>query len=545
MSRITSFRVSLGTGRCHLAALILSSLGLAAVVSTGNLYAGAGDLFATDSTHNSVVIYALDGSMRTFATGLNNPQGLAFDQFGNLFVADKGSGTIYKFTTDGTRTTYATGFAGPVGVAFPGMALAISEEGANQLSHVQPDGSADLFLSLAMPGDLNFTLPNTYIVNPTGLTVIDENNIVSNISMAGARGVAVNNELNAFVSTDAGEIVRVGTNGSTGMFASGLTDPHGMAFRPRRYSIDEEGVGNLFVADPTEGNIHEFTPDGTETIFASGFNPNFLAFELLLPGKLLNISTRLRALTGDNVLIGGFILAGDTPKRIMLRAIGPSMANATQPVPGVLEDPVLELHLPDGTIMTNDDWRSDQETEIEATGIAPTDDRESAIIATLEPGPYTAILRGKDGGVGIAMVEAYDLELPDLSRNELANISTRGFVDEAEDNCMIGGFIIDPVQSARILVRAIGPTLANASIPVPNPLQDPVLELHDGQGNVIGSNDDWADTAESEISATGIAPQDPRESAILANLMGGGYTAIVRGKEGTVGVALVEVYHVP
>lgn len=520
-----------------------SLLATMSLFATEIAYAGAGDLFATDAVHNSIVVYALDGSMRTFATGLDNPQGLAFDQFGNLFVADKGSGNIYKFTADGTRTTVVSGLADPVGVAFPGMALAVSEEAADQVVHVEPDGSTTLFTSIPSPGDLNFTLPNTYVLNPTSLTIIDENNNATTVPITGGRGIAVDNEFDAFVSTDSGDITRVGPDSmTTGIFASGLTDPRGMAFRPRRYSDAEEGVGNLFVADATEGNIHEFTPDGTDSIFAAGFNPNYLAFELVLPGKLLEISTRLRALTGDNVLIGGFIITGDSPKTVLLRAIGPSLVTD---LGGVLEDPMLELHLPDGSVMSNDDWRSDQEQEIEATGIAPTDDKESAILVTLDPGAYTAIVSGTNGGVGIALVEAYDLDQPpDESTSQLGNISTRGFVDQG-DNCMIGGFIIDPAQAARVLIRAIGPTLANATTPVPNPLQDPVLELHDGNGDMIASNDDWADTAETEIAATGIAPEDPRESAILANLMGGPYTAIVTGKEGTVGVALVEVYHLP
>ena len=160
-------------------------------------------------------------------------------------------------------------------------------------------------------------------------------------------------------------------------------------------------------------------------------------------------------------------------------------------------------------------------------------------MATLDPGDYTAIVRGKDGGVGIAMVEAYDLA---PVTGELGNISTRGFVDTG-DNCMIGGFLIDPLQSSRVLVRGIGPTLA--AFGVPDPLQDPTLELHDGNGTLINSNDNWKDTAEGEIQATGIAPTDDRESAILANLMGGAYTAIVQGKDASMGVALVEVYHLP
>ncbi|HEY1583872.1 MAG TPA: hypothetical protein VGF73_12315 [Chthoniobacterales bacterium] len=208
-----------------------------------------------------------------------------------------------------------------------------------------------------------------------------------------------------------------------------------MAFRPKRFSDAEEGVGNLFVADTTERMINEFTPDGTETIFASDFHPDFLAFELILPGQFLNISTRHLAQTGDNVLIGGFILAGDTPKEVVLHAIGPSLADLDPPLAGVLADPVFELHTPDGTVMTNDNWRSDQEAQIEGTGLAPSNDLESALIVTLDPGSYTVIVRGADGGTGVAMVEAYNR---DRASGESANISTRGFVGGGGD-CMIGG----------------------------------------------------------------------------------------------------------
>lgn len=525
---VTTFRVA-----------VVSSLGAAALLFPEKARAGAGDIFATDSVNNSVVVYALDGSARTFATGLNDPQGLAFDRFGNLFVSDRGSGNIYQFAADGTRTTFATDIRGGVGLTFSGMAVAVAEQPADAVSRVALDGSTSLYKSIVSPTGLTFEFPNVFVVNSTSLITIAPDNSSTTFPVAGARAVAANGLLDAFVSTDAGDITRVAPNGATTTFASGLADPNGLAFRPKRYSELEEGVGNLFVADTAPGVIREFAPDGTESVFATAFNPNFLAFELLLPGKLLNISTRLRASTGDNVLIGGFIISGDAPKKVIIRAIGPSLEDGTPPLAGVLADPILELHMPDGGVVTNDNWKSDQEMEIEDTGLAPTNEMESAIVTTLAPGPYTAIVRGKDGGTGIGMVEVYDL---DQSTGELANISTRGFVDSG-DNCMIGGFIIDPLESARVLVRALGPTLVDSN--VPDPLQDPTLDLVDGNGTVIKTNDDWADGAEGEITVSGLGPKDDRESAILANLIGGNYTAIVRGKNASVGVALVEVYHLP
>ena len=255
-------------------------------------------------------------------------------------------------------------------------------------------------------------------------------------------------------------------------------------------------------------------------------------------GQLLNISTRLQVLTGDNVLIGGFILTGSDAKKVIVRGIGPSLTSFG--VPGALQDPFLELHDINGAIIgTNDNWRDTQESEIEATGLAPTDDRESAIVMTLaSDSNYTAILRGTNDTTGVGLVEVYDLD--QAANSKLANISTRGFVDTG-DNVMIGGFISGN-GVAKVIVRAIGPSLT--SFGVPGALQDPTLELHDINGAIIATNDNWRDTQESEIEATGLAPTDDRESAIVATITPSNYTAIVRGNNDTTGVALVEVYNI-
>ncbi len=212
------------------------------------------------------------------------------------------------------------------------------------------------------------------------------------------------------------------------------------------------------------------------------------------------------------------------------------------PIAGALADPILELHKPDGSVVTNDNWRSEQEAVIQDTGLAPIDDREPAMRVTLEPGAYTAIVRGVNATTGVAMVEAYDLN-PDAN-SELANISTRGLV-QTSDDCMIGGFIIQQSESARVLIRALGKSLEDSTVPITNALQDPYLELYDVHGNLVNSNDNWRDTAEGEIAATGLAPSKDKESAILANLRGGNYTAIVRGSHNGIGVGLVEIYHLP
>lgn len=288
------------------------------------------------------------------------------------------------------------------------------------------------------------------------------------------------------------------------------------------------------VSFPFAGSVKVVTstatdPDGNTSEFSHAFGI-----------RLQNISTRLNVLTGENVLIGGFIITGDSSKQVIVRAIGPSLGIAG--LSGVLADPILELHEPDGTVVTNDDWKDTQQTEIEATGLQPNDDLESAIVATLAPGLYTAIVSGKASGTGIGLVEVYDL---DQSLGPiLGNISTRGFVDTG-DNVMIGGFIVGPPDTGLtdVLVRAIGPSLS--AFGVNDPLLDPILELHDGDGALLTTNDNWKDTQQTEIEATGLAPSDDQESAILQSLAAGNYTAIVRGVNDTTGVSLVEVYNLP
>jgi len=250
--------------------------------------------------------------------------------------------------------------------------------------------------------------------------------------------------------------------------------------------------------------------------------------------SLVNISTRLRVETGDNALIGGFIIAGTQPKKILVRAIGPSL-----PITGTLANPTLELRDSSGALIrSNDDWRSDQETEINATGITPKSDLESAIVATLPANKagYTAIVRGVNNGTGIGLVEAYDLDRTVDSK--FANISTRGRV-QTDDNALIAGTIVLGPTSQKVLVRAIGPSLT-----VAEKLADPILELRDQNGALLRSNDNWRSDQEAEIIATILPPSDNLESAIVATLPANGarYTAIVRGANNTTGVAVVEVY---
>lgn len=250
---------------------------------------------------------------------------------------------------------------------------------------------------------------------------------------------------------------------------------------------------------------------------------------------LRNLSTRAHVMDGDRRTIGGFIITGDEPKEVLIRGIGPSLPAS---VPMKLSDPVLSLFdssLPD-PIATNNDWKSDQQTEIEDTGLAPQNDLEAGILATLAPGAYTAILEGNGGSTGIGLVEIYDIT-PD-SNSMMANMSTRSQV-ETEDNVMIGGLIIDPAgDPIAAVIRAIGPSLDG----VPGTLEDPTLDLHDANGVLIASNDNWQDDPEQSSIPTGLQPSDPRESALYRMLDPGAYTAIVRGATETSGIGLVEIY---
>lgn len=510
-----------------------------------------------------------------FATGggLSGPVGIAYAQDGDLYVISGGDSQIRRY--DGKTGAFKSVFVndpaltGPYGITFGANGdLFVSDDGtANAPVDVvrRYDGRTGAFISIFASGG-GLSIPTYLVFGPGGDLFVSSQNsnqvlrydgrtgafksvFASGGGLEGPFGLAFGPGGDLFVASGGsftvqtpqpGPVLRY--DGTTGAFKSvfasnnSLTNPDGVAFGPE---------GDLFVSSFSSNQVIRFRGDNGafKAIAASGpelVSPSGLAFTPPV-SRLLNIATRVRVQTGDNVLIGGFIISGSGAKKVIVRAIGPSLQSNGAPFPGRLADPMLELYRngSDVPVAVNNDWKQNQ-AAVEATGLAPSNDRESAIVQTLDPGAYTAVLRGADGGTGVALVEAYDLDATGSSR--LANLSTRGFV-ETGDNVMIGGVIIGPDAIGRtgVVVRALGPSLKSR---IPNALADPTLELRDNNGSLVEANDDWQQSPRAaEISASGLAPTNPAESAILIpSLPSGPYTAIVAGK-GMSGVGLVEVYN--
>ena len=307
----------------------------------------------------------------------------------------------------------------------------------------------------------------------------------------------------------------------------GLLPQGERAFPYQPYAMTLDKTGNrLFV------NLAGGGSGASETwVFAT--QTAFSSLPSVHPTKnFLNISTRGRVETGENVMIGGFIIQGTKPKKIVIRALGPSL-----PLIGAIDNPLLELYDSNGKRITfNDEWISNR-LNIVGTLLAPSSGRDSTLVVTLQPGAYTAIVRDSRNQNGVGLVEIYDVNTKD---SRLANISTRAKAGTG-DNVLIGGFIVGGNDPTKVLIRAVGPSLSRSGIRYP--LIDPVLELHDGTGKLIYWNDNWRSAQDSLIYATGLAPTDSREASMLLSLRPGNYTAIARGKGVATGVALVEVYN--
>ncbi len=345
------------------------------VTPSGVVFDQTGDVYIADSATNSVVKITPDGIQTTIASGLANPKDLALDSSGNLYVANSGTNSVLKIAPDGTKTTFATGLNGPAGLAFDALGnLFVSSKGSNAIFKISPKGTKSTFVNAGLnaPGGIAFDATGNLLVADTGsnsILTVDRN---GNVSAEVTRG------LNA----------------------------------PADVSVD--ALGNLLVADTGSNSILKISPSGTITPITTGLiAPEFLA---MAPGlhQLLNISTRAFVETGNHVLIGGFIVRG-TPEAdlgqttVLVRAIGPSIDSSDVPDP--LLNPVLELHDSSGAIIaTNDNWMDTQKGQIQQTGLAPADKRESAIKATLPDGTYTALVRGANDTSGVALVEVYKLK---------------------------------------------------------------------------------------------------------------------------------------
>jgi hypothetical protein len=309
-----------------------------------------------------------------------------------------------------------------------------------------------------------------------------------------------------------------------------------------------DAAGNLFSADFNSGNIYKFAPAGTRSTFASGLrSPANLLFQPARApaNNLINLSTRTSVQTGPGVTIGGFVVTGTDSKTVVLRGLGPTLSQPPFNVTGVLADPTLQLF--DGNqhpIWFNDNWKDTQQPQIQPTRLAPPNDFESAILQVLPPGNYTAILSGKNGTTGVGLVEVYDISPGPGVFAELTNVSTRGFVGTGQ-SVLIGGLITSGGNgSTQIVVRGLGPTLAAPPFNVAGALADPIVTLVDGNGMVVKTNDNWKNTQQAAIQATGLAPPNDLESAMVVTVATGRYTAILSGKGGGTGIGLVEVYNV-
>ena len=267
-----------------------------------------------------------------------------------------------------------------------------------------------------------------------------------------------------------------------------------------------------------------------------------------LASQLLNVSTRASVQTGEGVTIAGFIITGTDSKGVVVRGLGPTLGQPPFNITGVLGDPFLSLRDSGGNVIwNNNNWKDSQQTQIQNLGSAcagspcpPPNDLESAILQILPPGRYSAILSDKNGTTGVGLVEVYDVSTGVFA--ELTNVSTRAFVG-TDQNVAIGGFITSGGNgSAQILVRGLGPTLAQPPFNVTGVLADPFLSLRDVNGTVLWNNNDWKDSQQAQIQATGMAPPNDLESAIVRTVAPGTYTAILSGRNGTTGIGLVEVY---
>lgn len=380
---------------------------------------------------------------------------------------------------------------------------------------------------------------------PSSLTLVSASSTTGTaVATMGTNTVSWNGSLSA-----AGGSVTIMITATINSGASGTVSAQGTV------NFDADANGSNESSKPTD-DPSTVTPNDPTTFSVAGSStptptptatptatPTPTTTPAATPARARNISTRLDVGAGDQVMIGGFIIKGSGKKHVVLRGRGPSLSHAGMPASSLLQDPKLQLHDGSGGVIAqNDNWMDGPSASQIAGGpYQPSDPREAVIVANLAPGAYTVVLSGADGGTGIGLVEAYDTD--STTTSELLNISTRGFV-QTGDNVMIGGFMMDlTTGSTTVALRGLGPSLTTSGLS--HTLADPTLEMHNSNGAIMVSNDNWTDDPVSagRLTLNGLAPHDVRESGIVVDVPPGAYTVILRGKNDSVGQALVEVYN--
>jgi sugar lactone lactonase YvrE len=394
--------------KIFLRSLLVASL-LAVPFFARSARAGANDIYETNE--GNVLRFRISGAPATFATGLSNPKGIAFDGNGHVFVADPGKGAILGFTVpDGSGSTFASGLNSPTGLAFDNTGIMyVSEAGTGNILKFDVFGTKSTFATatgasagLAFDKNQNlftsdFNGGNIYKFTPAGTRTLFASGLDH------PAGLAFDNAGNLFeADSETGTIFKFTPDGAKTSFATGIGRPYGLAFEPG---------GTLIVADNANGATLRYTTDGVKSaVFQSDFNtPQFVAIEPA-QHKLLNISTRGLVQGGNDVLIAGFIVGGNGPigTSILIRGLGPSLSASG--VTNPLADPILELRDASGTLLaSNNNWRDTQEAAITATTLNPTNDLESAILTSLHGGAFTAILGSATGQPGTGVIEVYNL----------------------------------------------------------------------------------------------------------------------------------------
>jgi hypothetical protein len=484
------------------------------------VFDSSGNLFVSNGSAKTIKKVTPSGVKTTFASNVD-VVGMAFDAFGNLFVSQKSKdtdaseGVILEFAPDGSRKVFASNLTKPQGLAFDPLGnLYVADPVHDAILKISPSGRQTTFASkISQPHRLAFdafgflwvTAPtgNLYAVAPAGVVfLIDDSTL--DPELTGLNDLAFDETGNLFLT--AGE--------SVVELDSTLTTLFTVASIPK-------GAGGIAVEPPLATNL-------STRVFVQGSN-----------GAASTNGHEAALAPGSGSAIAGFIISGSSSKQVLIRGLGPSLSEFQ--VANALQDPTLDLHDSKGNLIaSNDDWQTAANAGQIPVGLQPSDSHEPAILATLQPGSFTAVLRGKNGASGVGLVEINDRSNGVASK--LANVSTRGFVGAGE-NVMIGGVILSGGSGGRMtLIRALGPTLAQPPFNIAGALTNPTLLLVDANGSVVASNDDWKSSQESEIQATGLAPPNDKEAAILTTLPPGRFTAIVSGKNEETGIALVDVF---